>query len=265
MKVKNLGQEDKIKYERTRKYLQIAVGIIVLLASIFLTIWIYPKIMSFSDPIKRAELETEIRSSGLGGWFIMLGIQILQVVIAMIPGEPVEIFSGVLYGAFGGIVTCMIGIFIGTVIVYTLVKRLGLPLVSCFVDPDEIGKLWFLKDEKRFQQVALLLFFIPGTPKDLLTYGVCLSWTAKQASKQNQPSNNLDISNSMAINPWKFFLLSTIARLPSILTSTLLGASLIEGNFKTSVLVFLVTALISLVGILFHKWLTNHKNRRVNE
>lgn len=250
--------------EKKRKHVQLAIGIIILISSLFLTIWLWPKIMAFSDPDKRQLLEESMRSYGIGGWLVILGIQVFQVVVAMIPGEPVEIMSGVLYGAIGGTVTCMIGIFMGISIIFALVKKLGLPIVSYFIDPEKISGLWFLRDEKRFERIALLLFFIPGTPKDILTYGVCLSWSAKQATlnKQTDPS---DLSKSnMVNNPWRFFILSTIARLPSILTSTLLGSSLIEGNFKTSFIVFLVTGVVSILGILIHNRIVKNKNNRVD-
>ena len=88
----------------------------------------------------------------------------------MIPGEPVEILAGLLYGPLWGTLSCMLGILIGSLIVYFLVRRLGMPIVSIFMDPDKFQNLWLLKDERRFERISFLLFFIPGTPKDLLTW-----------------------------------------------------------------------------------------------
>ena len=118
------------------------------------------------------------------------------------------------------------GILIGSLIVYFLVRRLGMPIVSIFMDPDKFQNLWLLKDERRFERISFLLFFIPGTPKDLLT------WAA----------------GFVRINPLRFFLIATVARLPSILSSTLAGASLISGDFLTTVIIFAVTGCVSLVG-----------------
>lgn len=122
--------------------------------------------------------------------------------------------------------SCMLGILIGSLIVYFLVRRLGMPIVSIFMDPDKFQNLWLLKDERRFERISFLLFFIPGTPKDLLT------WAAGFVRDQSL----------------RFFLIATVARLPSILSSTLAGASLISGDFLTTVIIFAVTGCVSLIG-----------------
>ena len=112
-----------------------------------------------------------------------------------------------------------------------------MPIVSVFIDPDRLQNLCFVRDESRFEKIAFLLFFIPGTPKDLLTWAAGL----------------------LKINPLRFFLFSTIARLPSILTSTLAGASLITGDFVTMVLIFGITGCISIIGIYLHKKISQKK------
>ena len=134
----------------------------------------------------------------------------------------------------------MLGILIGSLIVYLLVRRLGMPIVSIFMDPDKFQNLWLLKDEKRFERISFLLFFIPGTPKDLLT------WAA----------------GFVKLNPLRFFLIATVARLPSILSSTLAGASLIDGDFKTTAVIFVVTGCVSVIGVLVHKKLGEKKENQ---
>ena len=154
----------------------------------------------------------------------------------MIPGEPVEIFAGLMYGPLWGTLSCMLGIFLGSMIVYLLVRWLGMPIVSIFMDPKKFQNLRFLQDKKRFERISFLLFFIPGTPKDLLT------WAA----------------GFINIRPLRFFAISTVARLPSILSSTLAGASLISGDFTTTVFIFILTGAVSLVGMWLHNKLEQH-------
>lgn len=217
--------------------IRLILSVLVLLAFVPLTIWAIPKAMALTDPVTRQSVQQQFASQGIGGWLIFLAIQTLQVVVAMIPGEPIEIFAGLLYGPVWGTLSCMLGIFIGSIIVYFLVKKLGMPIVSMFVDPEKFQDLWFVRDEKRFEKIAFILFFIPGTPKDLLTWAAGL----------------------LKINPLRFFILSTLARIPSILTSTLAGASLISGDFVTMAIIFAVTGLISLLGIFIHKKITRSK------
>lgn len=237
---KRIREENNVKEKlptKTSEKIRFILSVLVFLAFVPLTIWGIPKVMALSDPVARENLQQYFASKGIGGWLIFLVVQILQVVVAMIPGEPIEICAGLLYGPVWGTLSCMLGILIGSLIVYALVKKLGMPIVSVFIDPDRLQNLWFVRDESRFEKIAFLLFFIPGTPKDLLTWAAGL----------------------LKINPLRFFLFSTIARLPSILTSTLAGASLITGDFVTMVLIFGITGCISIIGIYLHKKISQKK------
>lgn len=219
---------------KKREWVRLILSALVLFAMVPITILAIPKVMALTQPHTRELLQRQLESLGIGGWVAFLGIQVIQVVVAMIPGEPIEILAGILYGPLWGTLTCMLGIFIGSIIVYLLVRKLGMPIVSIFIDPEKFQNLRILQDERRFERIAFLLFFIPGTPKDLLTWAAGL----------------------IRIRPLRFFILSTIARLPSILTSTLAGTTLLSGDFSTTVLIFVVTGCISMVGLWAHKKLS---------
>lgn len=219
---------------KKREWVRLILSALVLFAMVPITILAIPKVMALTQPHTRELLQRQLESQGIGGWIAFLGIQVIQVVVAMIPGEPIEILAGILYGPLWGTLTCMLGIFIGSIIVYLLVRKLGMPIVSIFIDPEKFQNLRILQDERRFERIAFLLFFIPGTPKDLLTWAAGL----------------------IRIRPLRFFILSTIARLPSILTSTLAGTTLLSGDFSTTVLIFVVTGCISMVGLWAHKKLS---------
>lgn len=219
---------------KKREWVRLILSALVLFAMVPITILAIPKVMALTQPHTRELLQRQLESLGIGGWVAFLGIQVIQVVVAMIPGEPIEILAGILYGPLWGTLTCMLGIFIGSIIVYLLVRKLGMPIVSIFIDPEKFQNLRILQDERHFERIAFLLFFIPGTPKDLLTWAAGL----------------------IHIRPLRFFILSTIARLPSILTSTLAGTTLLSGDFSTTVLIFVVTGCISMVGLWAHKKLS---------
>lgn len=207
------------------------VAVIVFLAvAATATVALIPLVKSLTTEQGRIDIALQVDAAGPWGWLIFLVLQVLQVIIALIPGEPVEIIGGVLFGTFGGFALCMLGLIIGTVIVYYLVKLIGMPLVFAFVDEKKFREMKFLHNEKRLSAVVFLLFLIPGTPKDTLTYLVPLT----------------------AMLPWKFFVMSTLARIPSVVSSTFLGSSLGDGNWLLTVGIFLVTAAIGLVGIFFN-------------
>lgn len=198
---------------------------------VYMTFKMYPQIKWLSNPNNLPVFEEYLKSQGIKGVGIFLIIQISQVIIALIPGEPIEVVAGAMYGAFGGLLICMLGVFIGSFIVFYLVKLWGMSVVTIFIDEKKINELWFLKDRKKFEILTFFLFFVPGTPKDLLTYAAGLT----------------------SIKPIRFFFIATLARIPSILTSTMAGASLINGNFKLTVIIFACAGVISLTGYFLHR------------
>lgn len=194
-----------------------------------LTVVFWPYIARLSTKEGREAFGEWIDGLGFGGWLVTLGIQLLQIFLAFIPGEPVELMLGYVWGPWLGMLTCLIGIFIGTMTIFFLVRKLGMKFIKKMVGTDDLTKYKFLSDKNRVELTVFILFFIPGTPKDALTY----------------------IAPIAPIHPLKYLLIATFARIPSIITSTLLGDSVAEGNYLMAVIVFAVTAVISVVGIIF--------------
>lgn len=218
--------------------LKIAAGIAAAAVVILLCIWLFPLIASLSEPENQQSFRTFIESFGLLGVFMMLGIQIAQIVIAIIPGEPVEVLMGIMYGTFGGLFMTLLGIAVGQTLVYFLIKKFGIKFAAKFINVEKFTELGFLKDTARRDGLIFLLFFIPGTPKDVLTY----------------------FAPFTGIPFLRFIVLSTLARIPSVISSTWAGATLSEGNILGTVLIFGVTGIIGLAGILINNRITKKKN-----
>ncbi len=201
--------------------------IIFTLFLVALTLIFLPEIKKLATPEGREAFGAWVDSLGFGGWLVTLGIQLLQIFVAFIPGEPVEILLGYVWGPWLGMLTCLVGIFIGTLTIFLLVRRFGMPFVQKIVGTDDLTKYKFLSDKNKVELTVFILFFVPGTPKDALTY----------------------IAPIAPINPLKYLLIATFARIPSIITSTLLGDSIAEGDYLLAVIVFVITAAISVLGI----------------
>ena len=207
-----------------------AIPLIIFLSLMILaTVLLLPYFGTLLTEEGRAEFKAYIDSIGILGWFVTLGIQLLQIFIAFIPGEPIELMLGFIWGPWIGLITCLLGIFIGTAVVFLLVKKLGRPFVKKIVGDKDLSTYRFLSDPRNLDMTVFILFFIPGTPKDALTYITALS----------------------PINPVRYLIIATIARIPSIITSTLLGDSLAEGNYVMAIIFFAVTAIVSCIGIIF--------------
>lgn len=163
-----------------------------------------------------------------------------QVVVAFVPGEPLEIGAGYAFGAIEGTLLCLIGICIGSFIVFGLVKKFGIKLVEAFFSMEKIKSLKFLQNKKRVATIVFLMFFLPGTPKDLLTYFVGVT----------------------DIKPSHFALICIFARIPSVITSTIGGSFLGLKKYIFAILVFSVTLLISLLGLLIYKYISKKNNTK---
>ena len=124
------------------------------------------------------------------------------------------------------------GIFtgVGSVLVFLFVRKCGIRAIEVFFPREKIDSLRFMRDEKKVEIFAFIAFLIPGTPKDILSY--CAGIT------------------HMKLSTWVF--ISTVARFPSVVTSTVGGDALGMGQHLFAVIVFVVTIALSLVGLYFY-------------
>ncbi len=189
------------------------------------------------------EFDEYIKNFGYFGWLVAVGIQILQVVIALIPGEVVEIGMGYAYGWLWGTLLCMLGVAIGSSGIFLLVKKYGIRFVELFVDSDKINQLKFINSEKKLKRTTFILFFIPGTPKDLLTYFIGLT----------------------RINLGEFLGITLIARIPSVVSSTIGGNFMGRQQYLEAIILFVVTAIVSLIGIGVYNKIVEKKKIRVSK
>lgn len=214
---------DKMDYERRRKWLAGISMAVVLLLVFFVTLFVSRWLGSFS----REDFREYVQSFGILAPAVMLGLQILQVFIALIPGEILESAAGYVFGPWLGTAICYLGISMATALIFTLTRRYGAQLVEVFVSRERINELRFLRTEHRRNTLVFLLFFIPGTPKDLLTYFVGLT----------------------DIRLKTFLLLSLIARVPSVVSSTFGGHLLEEERYTGAVILYGITGVLSLLGM----------------
>ncbi len=101
--------------------------------------------------------------------FIFIGLQILQVVAAPVPGEVTGIVGGMMFGTVGGIVYSTIGLTAGSWVAFMLARLAGRPVVSKIVKPETLDRYDYVMKHKGMF-LAFLMFLIPGFPKDMLCY-----------------------------------------------------------------------------------------------
>ena len=172
-----------------------------------------------------------INSFGFLGKFIFIGLAALQVILAVIPGGPVQVAAGYAFGIIEGSVLCTLGIQMGSAIAFLLARYMGLRVLSIFFPMEKINEIKFLQNSKRLDLIVFICFLIPGAPKDLLTYFCGLT----------------------KISFVKFLLLTTVARIPSIIFSVMSGNAIVEQNYIPALIIILSLAICSGIGVLIYK------------
>jgi uncharacterized membrane protein YdjX (TVP38/TMEM64 family) len=172
------------------------------------------------------------------GAIIFILICSVQVVVAFIPGELLEIAGGYAFGWLWGAIFCLIGIILGSSIVIFLVNRYGRKLVEAFYPREKIDSIKILKNKTRRNTLVALVFLIPGTPKDFLTYLIGLT----------------DMSIPL------YLALTSISRLPSIIISTTGGHALQNDNYISALWILTASVIISAIGLLIYKSINDKKN-----
>ena len=180
-----------------------------------------------------------IDRQGLWKYLIMVGIMAAQIVVALVPGAPVEMAAGYAFGVWGGVALCLIGTAIGNTIVILLTRTFGMRMVRLFMDDDKIESMTrrLTHEQKRMGLVIFLLFLFPGTPKDLMTY----------------------VAGLLPIPLSRYLILTSLARIPSMLGNALGGSMLGRQNYKAALITMSVVVLISVIAFFIYHYTEKHK------
>lgn len=212
------------------------VSIIVVIFILVMIGYLFPLMKNLSSLEGQIAFKQKVESSGMLGMLTLFGLQLAQIFLIVVPGEPLEILAGMCYGAIWGTVFIMVSACIVTVMIYGLVRKFGRNFVCNFCEEEKVKKIEnskLFQNPKKIEKIMLILFLIPGTPKDLLVY----------------------VAGLLPIQPMRFILISTFARFPSVISSTLAGANLAMGDWKMSIILYVaVLILVAIVIALMNKF-----------
>jgi uncharacterized membrane protein YdjX (TVP38/TMEM64 family) len=159
--------------------------------------------------------------------FILL--QVLQVIVAPIPGGAIEFLGGYLFGIKAGLFYSMIGLILGSMLAFSLARIFEKKIVEKFVSPQTRKKFDYLMGHEGVI-LSFLLFTIPCFPKDALCYILGLT----------------------PMHFGIFLIISTIGRFPSTLMATLQGAKAFEHQYKIFLILLGLSALLILIFYIYH-------------
>lgn len=226
----SIDEDPEIDVRRKALRRRVLIGLVTAAAITALLCWEYlPGLLAWLADARavRAFVSDHAFVSRLA----MLGINIVQVLLAFLPGEPVELASGYAFGFWEGTALCLVASGLATSAIYWATRRWGWKLVGLFFDRSLFDRFSWLKSAKRLELIMLIVFLIPGTPKDFLTYFAGLT--------------------NMRFLP--VVLIATFGRIPSIATSTITASAVGSGNWPLVACTLVASAFLLAVGGLIYR------------
>lgn len=230
--------------EKKFRIVKIVLFALTIILIISIAIKLFPLFTNLGTSEGQLKFKEEISNSGFSGILMLLGLQLLQILIPVLPGEPIEFLAGMCYGTVGGMFIIFLGAFLSSFIIFYCVRKFGKNFIYSFFGKDKIEKLesskWFSNPEK-IELILFIAFLIPGTPKDLFVY----------------------IAGLLPIRPYRFFLISTFCRFPSVISSTFAGSNVVDGNWWLSIVSYIVTFAISGIGLYIYNLIKSKNSKMI--
>lgn len=220
---------DKTKKVLFRNILLALLGVL----SIALTIKYLPYILEITMSLDK--FRDYIISTGKFGTFLFIFFQILQTVIAPIPGEVIQIAGGYIYGVMLGLVYTTLGMMLGAVIAFYFTRLIGASFIDKLIKKKNSQWILNIMDSKKFSVTLFVFFIIPGLPKDFLIY----------------------VAGLTPIKPLKFFGILFVSRFPWLLVSVGIGSNIHYGNYMSTIIISLIALILFILGIIYKDKLIN--------
>lgn len=206
--------------------IEIALAVVVIIAICAYIIWDIVAGGPLTELFRnREELIDFVQKLGPLGPIAYMGLQILQTVIAPIPGNVVGAIGGLLFG-WWGVLWTSIGATIGAAFVFWISRRFGRTLVEKIVKKEHLDKFDFIVS-KRASSILFLIFLIPGLPDDIICYIAGLT---------DVPLKNL-------------IIIFAIGRLPAVVGNNLIGTGI--GGGDMGLVISLVTIGAIMVAVVY--------------
>ena len=177
----------------------------------------------------RPQLKHLISSFGPYSPLAYILMQMVQVIIAPIPGGAVEFIGGYLFGVKAGFIYSMIGLLLGSWAAFGIARIFEKLAVEKLISPQTMKKFDYLIGHEGVI-LSFLLFLIPGFPKDALCYILGLT----------------------PMHTGIFLFIATIGRIPGTLLACLQGGKAFDHQYKTFLILLGISALIILVFCIYH-------------
>lgn len=163
--------------------------------------------------------------------FVYIGLQIIQIVISILPGQMFQMAAGYIYGFWPALLFAMTGAVVGTAISFMLAKALGRDFLHIFFGEEKMSYYIERLNSKKMYTIVFFLYLIPGIPKDMVSYAAGVS--------------------EIKFKP--FIIISAFGRLPGMIGCLLMGYMMMEENYAGAIVIGLLAVAAFFVCIAFRK------------
>lgn len=214
------------------------LGVGILIAGLALFLWLSvmlcrPIFLLAASPDK---FERFIQGQGALGRISFLGIQILQGFLP-IPLELTAIAGGYAFGRVQGLLLTLCATIISTTAIFYFTRVFGQKLINLFFTPAQQRKATYFRDKKVRTTLTWIMFLIPGTPKRIFVFSAGL------------------VPQSFG----SFLLISTLARIPSLLACSFGGHALGNGDYGQAAAIFAAVGVLSVLGVAAYRAIAGKK------
>ena len=163
--------------------------------------------------------------------FVYIGLQIVQIVISIIPGQVFQMAAGYIYGFWPALLFAMTGALLGTTLSFMLAKVLGRDFLHIFFGEEKMSYYIERLNSKKMYAIVFFLYLIPGIPKDMVSYAAGVS--------------------EIKFKP--FIIISALGRLPGMIGCLLMGDMMMEENYTGAVIIGVFAVITFALCIIFRK------------
>ena len=163
--------------------------------------------------------------------FVYIGLQIVQIVISIIPGQVFQMAAGYIYGFWPALLFAMTGALLGTTLSFMLAKALGRDFLHIFFGEEKMSYYIERLNSKKMYAIVFFLYLIPGIPKDMVSY----------------------VAGVSEIKFKPFIIISALGRLPGMIGCLLMGDMMMEENYTGAVIIGVFAVITFALCIIFRK------------
>lgn len=189
-------------------------------------VWDLISLVGDQDAVSRYLL-----SYGAWGPIALAAAQLLQVLVAVIPGHVFLIAAGYVYGFWPGLILNMICIVTASQLGFAIARWTGRPVVDRLVDKKTLDK-WYAIGEKQGFIFFTIAFVLPMFPTDMMNF----------------------VAGLTGIRGTQFLAANILGRLPGAIMLTMIGAYGIRFATWHWVVIGLLVATVYITGrIVVHR------------